>query len=180
MVLYDWYHVKSLYSDDECDKLLEISQKHHSDLLKDRGAADKNVSTSVVEMHYYGSSLDKMFRMVHDINRNYYGYNLFQERPLGMNVNRYSGSTNEYPYHKDCNTPGTSCDSKLTAIMNISKEPYEGGDFFLYFGYDKHLPEVHERGSLLVFPSHTYHKVSPVVNGERITLSTWLQGPNFV
>ena len=64
--------------------------------------------------------------------------------------------------------------------MNLSNEPYEGGDFFMFFGFDKLIPELHQRGSLLVFPSHLYHKVTPVNSGKRITLSTWLQGPNFV
>jgi len=180
MFLYDWYTLKELYSNEECDALLEISQNSQSDRLKDRGAAEKNVSTTVVEMHNYGHLLDKLFEMVQSVNRNYYGFDLFPERPLGMNVNTYSDFTNEYPYHRDCNAPGTSSDSKLTAIMNISNEPYEGGDFFMFFGHDNFIPELHQRGTLLVFPSYLYHKVTPVTSGKRITLSTWLQGPNFV
>lgn len=179
MFLYDWYVIREFYSDDECDELCDICQNQQSQILRDSPAAGKNVLTSVIEMDRFNSTLDKMFRMVHDVNKNYYGFDLFETRPLGMNYNVYSGNQNEYPYHKDCNIPGTSCDSKLTAILNISKEKYTGGEFVMFFGYDKHMPELDQRGTLLIFPSYTYHKVMPVTSGSRITLSTWLQGPNF-
>jgi PKHD-type hydroxylase len=179
MFLYDWYTVKDFYSATECDNLLDICQRHQSSVLKDRGAAGKNVSTSVIEMEKFGTSLDKMFRMIDDVNRNYYGFDLFRERPLGMNFNVYSGDQNEYPYHRDCNSPGTASDSKLTVIVNLSNEPYVGGDFFMFFGYEKLIPELHERGTLFIFPSYNYHKVTPVIEGSRMTMSTWIQGPNF-
>ena len=179
MFLYDWYVVKDFYSKEECDNILLICQKNQSSLLKDRPAEGKKAVTSIIELEHFGNKLDKMFRMITDVNHNYYGFNLFQERPLGINFNNYSEDKNEYPYHRDCNSPGTCCDSKLTVILNISKDFYEGGDFSLFFGYDKTMPELHEQGTLLIFPSYIYHKVSPVTAGTRTTISTWIQGPNF-
>jgi len=179
MFLYDWYSIENFYSEQDCDDILLTCQTNQSSILSDRPAEGKKVATSVIELEHFGTKLDKMFRMISDVNNNYYGFDLFQERPLGINFNTYSEDKNEYPYHRDCNSPGTSCDSKLTVIMNISKEPYEGGDFFMFFGYDKLMPELHKRGTLFIFPSHIYHKVTPVTAGTRTTISTWIQGPNF-
>lgn len=179
MFLYDWYIVKNFYSNEECNDLLRVCQANQSQHLNDSPAAGKKVSTKIIDTLNFETKLDKMFRMVREVNKNYYGFNIFQEPPLGINFNVYSEDKNEYPYHKDCNIPGTSCDSKLTVIMNISKEPYEGGDFFMYFGYDKPMPDLHERGTLFIFPSYTYHKVAPVTKGSRMTISAWVQGPNF-
>lgn len=179
MFLYDWYTVENFYSSSECDEILHVCQTNHSHILRDSPAVGKNVSTKIVGIEYFETKLDKMFKMAHVVNQNYYGFNLFQEPSLGINFNVYSEDNNEYPYHRDCNVPGTSCDSKLTVIVNISKEPYEGGDFFMYFGYDRPMPELHQRGTLFIFPCYTYHKVTPVTKGSRITISTWMQGPNF-
>ena len=74
MFLYDWYVIREFYSDDECDKLYDICQNQQSQILRDSPAAGKNVLTSVIEMDRFNSTLDKMFRMVHDVNKNYYGF----------------------------------------------------------------------------------------------------------
>lgn len=179
MFLYDWYFVQDFYSDSECDELLDICKNNKSILLHDSPGPGKKVDTTVIEMEKFDNKLDRLFRMVHDINKNFFGFDLFEARPLGMNYNSYGGDLNEYPYHKDCNIPGSSCDSKLTVILNISKESFEGGDFVMFLGYDKIIPELNKRGSLFVFPSYTFHKVTPVTKGSRQTLSTWIQGPNF-
>tara|TARA_A200000159_G_C7337523_1_gene345714 strand:- start:2671 stop:3351 length:681 start_codon:yes stop_codon:yes gene_type:complete len=36
------------------------------------------------------------------------------------------------------------------------------------------------KGTLIVFPSHTYHQVTPVTRGTRISLVSWFHGPKHV
>ena len=179
MTPYDWYTLKSIYSVDECSEILKICENNKSSTFADSPAPGKKANTYVVETHKFDNTLDRFFALVNEANNNYFGYDLFNERPLGINVNIYENDLNEYPYHRDCNIPGTMCDSKITAILNISPEPYKGGEFSMFFGEDRKVDEVDNIGSLLLFPSFLFHKVSPVISGKRITLSTWLQGPNF-
>lgn len=179
MIPYDWYTLKSVYSTDECREIFKICQNNKSSTFGDSPAPGKKSTTWVVETEKFGNTLDRFFKLVKEANNNYFGYDLFPERPLGINVNVYEGNLNEYPYHRDCNFPGTMCDSKITAILNLSTEPYEGGNFKIFFGDDRDVEEINHPGNLLIFPSFLFHKVTPVTTGRRITISTWLQGPNF-
>ena len=63
---------------------------------------------------------------------------------------------------------------KLTCLLNLSEESYEGGDFYTINKNEKH---EFTSGMGLVIPSLIAHKVTPVTKGERITLTYWAQGP---
>jgi len=179
MILYDFYSIPNLYTLDECKEIVKVCDHNKSRILRDAPAPNKKVNTHVTDIDFFGDLLKRYFKYTHEINRNFFGFDLFQELPLGINYNVYSGEKNEYPYHRDCNQPGSPADSKITAILNVSTESYEGGDFYMFFGDDKIVEDINQPGTLLVFPSYIFHKVSPVILGERKTISTWFQGPAF-
>lgn len=179
MIPYDWYFTKSLYSIDECEEIVDFCQKNSNPESLHAHPSIKKVNTTIVETHKFENRLNKFFQFVYAANNNYFGYELFKEGPFGMNLNVYENEKNEYPYHRDGNFPGTMSDIKLTAILNLSLNPYKGGDFCMFLGQDRKIEEIDEPGNVLIFPSFLYHKVTPVIEGQRITLSTWLEGPNF-
>ena len=39
--------------------------------------------------------------------------------------------------------------------------------------------EILPRGSIVVFPSYTWHRVSPVTRGTRLSLVQWNYGPGY-
>ena len=62
---------------------------------------------------------------------------------------------------------------------------YKGGN--LKFDMGPHHPkryhtctEIRPRGSIIVFPSHLYHQVTPVTEGTRYSLVMWNLGRPFV
>ena len=74
---------------------------------------------------------------------------------------------------------------KLSVTLNLSKPTdYEGGNLNFDFG---HLvtpryytcTEIRPRGSIIVFPSHIYHQVTPVTKGTRRSLVMWCCGYPF-
>jgi PKHD-type hydroxylase len=71
-------------------------------------------------------------------------------------------------------------DIKLTAILNISTEAYEGGDFELIVtSLDSPVTIPKEKGKLIIFPSFLFHRVTPVTRGVRKSLVSWIYGPKF-
>ena len=75
---------------------------------------------------------------------------------------------------------------KLSMSLLLSHpDEYEGGDFEFDFsnieqGKIKHsLKELNGKGSIVVFPSHTYHRVTPVTKGTRYSLVIWCLGDPF-
>jgi predicted 2-oxoglutarate/Fe(II)-dependent dioxygenase YbiX len=110
------------------------------------------------------------------INTQYFGYDIYWNFHLEkFNYNVY-GESGEYGWHVDANTENTKIDKKLTCLLNLSEEPYEGGEFKLV-GVDKKIK--FDSGEGLVFTSLQAHKVTPVTKGKRITLTYWGYGPSW-
>jgi len=97
------------------------------------------------------------------------------------NINLYeSKNKSEYDFHIDATDDHVS-DIKLTGIVNISEEPYEGGEFIAFYGGKfAEIPEIKNPGSSILLKHGILHKVNPVTKGIRKTLSYWFQGPKFI
>lgn len=75
-----------------------------------------------------------------------------------------------------------------TIVMLTDPKEYEGGDLEFY-GYQVprsknccYKPKdqnLHERGSIINFPSLYYHRVKPVTKGRRYSLVMWHRGPRI-
>lgn len=180
-MLYDWYYIKSLYSENECEIILqrcENLKKYYKDYVDVPGVG-KRVNTFVLESKPIVELLEGFYKNVFEMNKKYFGFDLYDEYPGIIHLNEYSGSNNEYPFHRDSFPLGTMCDIKLTAILNLSLDKFEGGDFEFFYGENVKVNEIRTAGSFIVFPSNTYHRVTPVTDGKRITLSAWFLGPTW-
>ena len=95
-----------------------------------------------------------------------------------LNYNSYEVGT-EYNWHIDA-VPGDPVrDIKLTALLNLSEEKYDGGELVLFRAKEITCREFNTPGSAIIFPSFINHKVNKVVSGSRHTLAIWLSGPKF-
>ena len=131
--------------------------------------------------------LHPFISFIQGTNRMYFGYDLFFYLNVqSFNYNVYEGKTkDEYNWHTDGSPDGQPTDIKLTCLLNLSEDTYEGGDFLIFPEY--HDPEKEEYkenagrfrtpGTAIMFPSQWPHKVTPVTKGERITLTYWAEGP---
>ena len=109
-------------------------------------------------------------------NKKSFGYDIFWDFHLeSLNYNVY-GVKGEYGWHIDANGENKPTDMKLTCLLNLSEEPYEGGEFQT-IGSDEKIP--FDSGMGLIITSFIAHKVTPVTKGERITLSYWAHGPTW-
>lgn len=64
---------------------------------------------------------------------------------------------------------------KLSVVLMLSEEDaYEGGDLVIKLNKDFVVPR--KRGTIVVFPSPTFHTVTPVTKGERFTAVAWTLG----
>ena len=111
-----------------------------------------------------------------NINRNQFGYDIYWDFHLEkFNYNVY-GTNDEYEWHVDANSGEQPVDQKLTCILNLSEDPYEGGEFYTIIN-PKPLPL--DSGHAIVFNSLIAHKVTPITKGKRITLTYWAQGQSW-
>jgi len=93
---------------------------------------------------------------------------------------------NEYStkYTKNENLVGKV--RKISMTINLNKPgDYEGGNLKFDFGPHAEGKRFHEceeirpQGSIIFFPSFTYHQVTPVTKGTRYSLVLWICGKPF-
>ena len=106
--------------------------------------------------------------------------------PTRVSVNFYNKYTEGdfYDYHQDAGHNIVEYEKetrKLSMTVQLSDpNTYEGGNFYFYNGHkDETEPEIQEQGSILVFDSRMWHRVSPVTKGVRYSLVSWILGPRF-
>ena len=96
------------------------------------------------------------------------------------------------PYdRKDKNAPDNGKVRKLSMTCQLTDgSEYTGGELeFDFRDYDPHMrdeskhirrvPEILAKGSIVVFPSHLWHRVKPVTKGTRYSLVVWHLGYPF-
>ena len=75
-----------------------------------------------------------------------------------------------------------------TVIFLNNPDDYEGGDLQFYdYGPPKQgkkllleTKHLKKKGTIISFPSHVFHRVTPVTKGKRYSLVMWHRGPQFV
>ena len=82
-----------------------------------------------------------------------------------------------YPHDEDYK----NVTRKLSLTLQLSDpNTYEGGKFLLFNGeHEPSEPPIREQGSIIVFDSRLWHKVTPVTKGVRYSLVSWVLGPHF-
>ena len=67
---------------------------------------------------------------------------------------------------------------KLSLTLQLSEsDDYTGGDF--EFQHSSTPDNARKQGSILVFPSFSTHRVTPVTSGTRRSLVAWFEGSKF-
>ena len=95
--------------------------------------------------------------------------------------------SSEEPYNRP-NAPEHNKIRKLSVTCTLSDpSEYEGGHLQFYFNKldlkqkdrVKSCTEILPKGSIVVFPSFIWHRVTPVLSGTRYSLVIWNLGENF-
>jgi PKHD-type hydroxylase len=149
-----------------------------SSIIEDVPANGKNLKCNVIDLTPDVKDDLKLFLdFARWTNESYFGFHTF-DWPLSVNWNTY-GVGNEYLYHVDFTGSGFTNDIKLTVIADLSTEPYEGGELEIYWEGREHVIREFGPGTILVFPSFIHHRVKPVKEGVRKSLSMWWTGPSW-
>ena len=86
-----------------------------------------------------------------------------------------------YEWHKDSDyADGTA--RKLTAVLQLSKpEDYKGCELQLFNGSEEpeELP-IKKQGSLIIFKSDEWHRVTKLTDGTRYSLVMWITGAKLI
>ena len=110
------------------------------------------------------------------LNSQFFKFDLFGLAE-GMQFTKYTAPGGKYGTHIDRITGGLT--RKLSFTLQLSDPAdYVGGDLQLHLGDDP-LKMNREQGYVAVFPSYVLHEVTPVTEGTRYSLVSWITGAPF-
>ena len=120
----------------------------------------------------------RLARLVGDANRDTFRFALdgFEEQ---VQLASY-GPGHYYNWHIDRGRGAVAGRRKLTLSVQLADPlSYVGGE--LELNADGHpLQSPRDQGAMVIFAAHTLHRVAPVTSGNRLSLVTWIHGPDFV
>ena len=134
-----------------------------------------------------------IWQFIREANAKQFNYDLDYFEPIQFA--EYDGSGNYrafYDWHQDYDGLSESGEGrKLSLTLALSdSDTFEGGKLEFYNG-GKPLPDmgkikgekvtkdINSQGTVTVFDSRDWHRVSPMVSGIRYSLVCWCVGPNF-
>jgi|TARA_B110000967_G_C18718896_1_gene476601 predicted 2-oxoglutarate/Fe(II)-dependent dioxygenase YbiX len=174
-------YAKNLFNSEQIKELNILINKNLTVNAKDAPAINAE-KTSDVKFLRLGPIQRHIFPFIDyslTANISSFGFDLHQlTSQKVLNYNSYKKDS-EYSWHIDATSRSPISDIKLTCLLNLSEENFEGGDLVLFKGGDVYCKEFNEPGSAVVFPSFTNHKVNRVISGNRHTLALWMSGPKF-
>lgn len=93
---------------------------------------------------------------------------------------RYGGERQgHFTWHSDIGEGALAARRKLTMVVQLSDPgDYTGGALELQPDANIRAAD-RAKGSAVLFPSFVLHRVTPVIDGARYSLSTWVHGPAF-
>lgn len=99
-------------------------------------------------------------------------------RTLPPRFNRYEGG-GEYGFHVDGAVMALSADAQMRSDVSCTlflSEPdeYDGGELIVSDTYGEHEVKL-PAGDLIVYPSSSLHRVTPVTRGARVASFFWVQ-----
>ena len=123
------------------------------------------------------------WHFLEEANNRLFHYNFTNYQPVQFARYRDGG---HYGWHQDSTgiRPGGET-RKLSLTFSLSDpKTYEGGHLEFYGGekpmQDQHIKDIRDQGTIVVFDSRDYHRVTPVTQGTRYSIVCWTVGPNFV
>ncbi len=164
------------------EQVKEINKVIKNNLFKKRDSSTAS-PTATKKGNFFSIPTQPLMELIHpwlyqcqETNRRVYGYDVYWDFHLDKFSYNVYEEGDEYNWHIDMNYKSNPLDSKLTCLLNLSEEPYEGGQFKLT-GTDEKIK--FDCGDSIIFNSLIAHKVTPITKGERITLTYWAQGPSW-
>jgi PKHD-type hydroxylase len=175
-----WAFWDQAFTKKECEQIIEIGNNKIPSKATTQNGNKEKIRKSEIAWLYPCDDMEWVYRRMTDIitslNDRFFKFDLFGATE-GFQFTKYTAPGGKYGRHID-SSPGNLI-RKLSFTLQLSEpDAYKGGDLCLYLG---EKPEVmkREQGHVALFPSYVLHEVTPVTQGTRYSLVSWITGNPF-
>ena len=180
-----WYLIlESELPNEICDSIIEVykSEQSQDGQYGDKTTNSNYRSSKVVGLPYGSPSGFEINNYIQNyivhVNAECFGLDLNNLYEFQIAEYKDNG---HYDRHFDMRLDNRSSVRKLSVSVQLSdSNEYEGGDFL--FSDDIGTPAqsvLRKKGTIIIFPSFIYHKITPVTSGTRYSLVGWYEGKNW-
>ena len=166
-------------------------------MLDDRSRIDPEIrKTDIGFITDKDNMVNKIaWHFLREANKIQFNYKLDYFQPVQFARYRNGG---HYDWHQDASGQNAHGESRKLSLTFCLTDPnvYEGGELEFFHGNremeDLDLPDgtkvpaeqiqqdIRDQGSVIVFDSRDWHRVTPCTKGTRYSIVCWTVGPNFV
>ena len=170
---------RSFIRKEEADDYLSQSKALQWKKATTVDTSDKFQSKRVVEdvsvLKYFPELIRKVYDTIAPINAKTNKFDIDSIKEMNMLKYDIGG---KYDWHQDVIYRHPK-ERKFTFIIQLSdSNEYEGGDLEFFENNLGHDPdECREKGSMIVFSSFLYHRITPLTRGNRYSIVGWVFGP---
>jgi|TARA_R110002020_G_scaffold102695_1_gene240951 predicted 2-oxoglutarate/Fe(II)-dependent dioxygenase YbiX len=140
------------------------------------GKTLKHTTSKLIIYSELKKYLSNVFERCSVINREQYGFDVHPINHYDYILTNTYNVDGRYDWHTDIANNYRFEDLKLTVLINISTKSYEGGDLEIFHHVINRVDNF-KPGALIMFPSMYNHRVTPITEGERISLTMFMKGP---
>ena len=175
-----------MFTDNECDKIIQIAKDSYSSSASVGGGKTGNVTKKIRSAEIYPIENDEenrwIFKKIASIvsvaNAVHFDYDI-SSIEHALQLIHYPSDADipgHYDWHVDAGN-GSVATRKISFTAQLSDpNSYTACDLVV----DDHgtkIQAVRERGSVSLFPSYMPHVVTPIETGDRYALVIWIHGP---
>jgi predicted 2-oxoglutarate/Fe(II)-dependent dioxygenase YbiX len=181
----DYFFHESFLNKDEIKHLntyiesnyVDVERSTHQALNKE-GESKKKTKTLIINYGQIKDKLKNIQSLINHANQNYFGYKIYPQNDFDKCLYNIYESKNkgEYDWHTD-SSRSNIYDMKLTILINLSNQNFEGGDFNIFNGTEYTVNNLRFPGTIVIFKSFLNHRVLPITKGQRKSLTLFCNGP---
>ena len=168
------FSVKSVFTPDECDLIVETYSKN------DLTVKDSERKTAFIEPNQENEWIyRRLFEFAFDFNNEKYKFNMKGSIVQPIQFTKYEEG-DYYGWHIDIGPSPQTCSRKLSISVQLSDpDTYKGGQLQIGNSDDSLGIPFQDKGSATIFPSLLRHQVTKVTKGTKYSLVVWVTGVPF-
>jgi len=177
----NFYWFKEGFSSDEIDQINTLSDSYPFERATFVGGDSDDVRKSNIKwLHAHEPTewiYDRLMACINEANNQLWKFDLHSLHD-SIQYTVYEGGGGHYNWHMDIG-PDAIAHRKISLVVQLSdSDDYVGGDFEIQTG--RGVQSVSRtKGTVALFPSFLFHRVTPVISGTRKSLVLWAGGGHY-